>query len=150
MIVFIIATLAFSAYAVPIHLVSERCSVTLTLLLTTVAFKLVLVEGMPKVSYLTFLDQYVVTSFFLIFIITLQNVVTASIFGVKNTVTDTALNVNFWWYGRTHTRTHAHMHSIEHLRTSRTSILSLSLLPPIHTRTPSLSIKKGVTEHPYR
>jgi hypothetical protein len=96
LIMFFIATLGFCAYGVPIDALHDRCSVTLTLLLTTVAFKLVLAEGMPKVSYLTFMDQYVFVSFFLLFLITMEQAIIASIYGVADTVNDPSLN-KFWW-----------------------------------------------------
>ena len=82
LIMFFIATLGFCAYGVAADALHDRCSVTLTLLLTTVAFKLVLAEGMPKVSYLTYLDQYVFVSFFLLFMITMENVMIASVYDV--------------------------------------------------------------------
>mmetsp|Transcript_36497 Transcript_36497/g.53461 ORF Transcript_36497/g.53461 Transcript_36497/m.53461 type:complete len:403 (-) Transcript_36497:47-1255(-) len=40
----------------------NRCQITLTLLLTTVAFKFVVSDTLPPVSYLTFLDKYLLVS----------------------------------------------------------------------------------------
>lgn len=52
----------------------DRNAVSLTLLLTLVAFKFVLNEGTPKVGYLTLMDKYVVTSFLFILIATFENI----------------------------------------------------------------------------
>ena len=44
-------------------------------------------------------QRYVVMSFFLIAVITIENVVAASIFGVRNSIADPSLNPKqqFWW-----------------------------------------------------
>lgn len=52
----------------------DRNAVTITLLLTLVAFKFVLMEGTPKVGYLTYMDMYVVSSFVFTIIAVFENI----------------------------------------------------------------------------
>jgi hypothetical protein len=59
--IFIISSTTCAAFAVPAEEVADRCSITLTILLTTVAYKYVVVEKLPEISYLTFLDKYIMT-----------------------------------------------------------------------------------------
>ena len=44
---------------VPREDVADRLSVSLTLILTAVAYKYVIIEMLPKISYMTLLDQYI-------------------------------------------------------------------------------------------
>lgn len=60
---FLLTILAGTTYAVPRVNVAERLGVVLTLLLTSVAFKFVVAQGLPKISYNTCLDCYVLISF---------------------------------------------------------------------------------------
>mmetsp|Transcript_28419 Transcript_28419/g.58147 ORF Transcript_28419/g.58147 Transcript_28419/m.58147 type:complete len:510 (+) Transcript_28419:80-1609(+) len=53
---------------------ADRLSVTLTLLLTAVAFKLVMASEMPQVSYLTTLDKYLLGCNLWILVAALENV----------------------------------------------------------------------------
>jgi len=48
------------AFACPVHEVGDRLSITLTLLLTSVAFKLLLAESLPKVAYHTRMDYFLI------------------------------------------------------------------------------------------
>ena len=72
------ATLACLTFVVPVTSIADRSGVTLTLLLTVVAFKMVLSDTLPKVAYLTYLDLYVFACFLVIFIIALENAFAAS------------------------------------------------------------------------
>ncbi|XP_028408136.1 uncharacterized protein LOC114530728 [Dendronephthya gigantea] len=58
-IVFSILGLTFCSFAVDISSLDVRLNVTLTLLLTLVAFKFVVSQRFPNVSYLTRLDEYI-------------------------------------------------------------------------------------------
>lgn len=60
---FIIVGLALYVFALPVENLDARLSVILTLLLTAVAFKYVVVGFLPKVSYITLLDAYVTTAY---------------------------------------------------------------------------------------
>lgn len=53
-----LTSMAFGAFTVPWTDIADRFSVTLTLLLTLVAYKLVISTSLPQVSYLTLLDKY--------------------------------------------------------------------------------------------
>ncbi|XP_078583775.1 gamma-aminobutyric acid receptor subunit beta-3-like [Branchiostoma floridae x Branchiostoma japonicum] len=60
LILFIITALSsVSSFSVPVEQHSDRLVITFTLLLTTVAFKLVVSHYLPTVPYLTLLDRYV-------------------------------------------------------------------------------------------
>ena len=61
--IFLIVLSNFSVLAIDPIAAGERIAVTITLLLTLVAFKFVLLEGTPKVGYLTYMDRYVVGAF---------------------------------------------------------------------------------------
>lgn len=54
---------------------ADRLSVTLTLLLTAVAYKFVVASSLPQVSYQTLLDFYVLVCFFLLVVNVVENVV---------------------------------------------------------------------------
>ena len=58
---------------------ADRCTVTLTLLLTAVAFKLVIADSLPKVAYVTKLDAYISFGFVLLSILMIENAVIATV-----------------------------------------------------------------------
>ena len=53
---------------------ADRLSVTLTLMLTAVAYKFIVASALPQVSYLTSLDTYVLVCFLFLFLISVENV----------------------------------------------------------------------------
>ena len=53
--------LTFSSFAVKATETGDRLSVTVTLLLTSVAFKFVVSQNLPTISYLTVLVSYIFT-----------------------------------------------------------------------------------------
>lgn len=55
------ALMANCQYAIPRHDVASRFSVTFGLLLTAVAYKISYADGLPRVSYMTALDKYVLS-----------------------------------------------------------------------------------------
>ena len=57
----LITALTFSTFAVSIDSTGDRIQITLTLLLTSVAFKYYVQQFVPTVSYLTFLGKYVLS-----------------------------------------------------------------------------------------
>jgi len=67
----LIAALSFVTFAVNPDLVQNRLQLTFTLVLTTVAFKFVINQSLPRISYLTYLDRYVLATLFVLFLITL-------------------------------------------------------------------------------
>lgn len=58
--IFVLTTLSFAAFA--LEDLSDRVAVNLTLLLTSVAYKLVVAASLPQLSYLTVLDKYTLFS----------------------------------------------------------------------------------------
>lgn len=68
---FMINTLSFNAFQ--LENLEDRLTVTLTLLLTSIAFMLITTNQLPKVPYLTVLDKYVLVNFFLVLLIGLEN-----------------------------------------------------------------------------
>ena len=59
LIMCLITALTFTSFAVSIDSIGDRIQITLTLLLTSVAFKYYVQQFVPTVSYLTFLDKYI-------------------------------------------------------------------------------------------
>lgn len=70
--VFFFVPMAALQYCVPRQQTADRLSVSLAIVLTAIAHKFSMTSIMPAVSYLTFLDKYVVWSLLLIVLITFQ------------------------------------------------------------------------------
>ena len=68
MLLFFNVLIAFTAYAVPFDEFPDRMSITLTQFLTAMAFKYTASEKLPPVSYLTYMDLYILLGFTLMFI----------------------------------------------------------------------------------
>jgi len=79
MIIFLIDMLSFCSFSVDVSEPSDRLSVTLTLLLTAVAFKFVVSQSLPTISYLTLLDKYVLSGLVFLCCMAIQNAVVAVI-----------------------------------------------------------------------
>ena len=60
------------AFAIPVTDVADRLSITGTIMLALVAFKLFIAETIPKVPYQTAGDRFVVVSFVVCFLISLE------------------------------------------------------------------------------
>ncbi|GMH70801.1 hypothetical protein TrLO_g10960 [Triparma laevis f. longispina] len=58
---FIVAT-SLGSFAVPRDETADRSSVSLTILLTTVAFKLQIGDSLQQISYLTLIDEFILSS----------------------------------------------------------------------------------------
>ena len=74
-----ITTLGFTTAAQPPAEFADRCTVTLTLLLTAVAFKLVIADSLPKVAYVTKLDAYISFGFVLLLVLMVENAAVATV-----------------------------------------------------------------------
>eukprot|EP00002_Diphylleia_rotans_P005451 TRINITY_DN14593_c0_g1_i1.p1 TRINITY_DN14593_c0_g1~~TRINITY_DN14593_c0_g1_i1.p1 ORF type:complete len:379 (-),score=81.43 TRINITY_DN14593_c0_g1_i1:192-1304(-) len=72
-VVFLIVLCAATVQAIDVHDFPDRMSVTITLLLTAVAFKFVTNSYIPQVSYLTLLDKYTMFSFVMLSSVVLEN-----------------------------------------------------------------------------
>lgn len=63
---------------------SDRQNTALTLMLTIVAFKFILAQQLPPVSYLTLLDMYIMICFLVIIVVLLENVVLVMLIGYSD------------------------------------------------------------------
>ncbi|KAK2151359.1 hypothetical protein LSH36_366g04034 [Paralvinella palmiformis] len=62
LVMFFISALSFATFAVSPELPQNRLQLSFTLLLTSVTFKFVINQSLPKISYLTYMDKYVLLS----------------------------------------------------------------------------------------
>ncbi|XP_053385529.1 cys-loop ligand-gated ion channel-like isoform X2 [Mercenaria mercenaria] len=62
MITFLICSLAFATFSVEKDLPQNRLQLSFTLVLTAVAFKSVVNSSLPRISYLTYMDKYLLVS----------------------------------------------------------------------------------------
>ncbi|ESO92651.1 hypothetical protein LOTGIDRAFT_162572 [Lottia gigantea] len=62
LIMMLITLLSFATFAVEIFLTQNRLQLSFTLMLTGVAFKFVVNQSLPRISYLTYLDKYILSS----------------------------------------------------------------------------------------
>ncbi|BHF63520.1 hypothetical protein SprV_0200651300 [Sparganum proliferum] len=69
LVTFLICSLSLVTFAVDRSQPQSRLQLTFTLVLTLVAFKFVVNQCLPKISYLTYLDKYIISSLFFLTII---------------------------------------------------------------------------------
>ena len=72
----IITTCILSSFFVPQDALGDRCSITLTLLLAQVGFKFVISQELPRLSYATLIDFYVLVCFLITFLTVVESVTT--------------------------------------------------------------------------
>ncbi len=72
-VMFIIVIITISVYGIPVDEYGSKLSITVTALLTAVAFKLVANGFCPPVSYLTLLDKYILLAFLTLLVIVAEN-----------------------------------------------------------------------------
>jgi hypothetical protein len=70
---FLIVLMTFSVWAIEVGEIGDRLGVSVTMVLTAIAMKLQVSDKLPSISYTTFIDQYVTTSFVFIFLIVAEN-----------------------------------------------------------------------------
>lgn len=75
-----ICAISFTAFAMPTEDLADRLSVVLTVLLTAVAFKLVIADSLPKIAYWTGLDKYLNFNLLLLLFIAMENAMVTLIF----------------------------------------------------------------------
>jgi hypothetical protein len=75
MVFCMISTLIFMDFCIEFTELGDRASVTLTLLLTLVAQKFTLSPDVPKISYLTFLDKYILSCLLLVILVAIENMI---------------------------------------------------------------------------
>ena len=71
----LITLLTFASFAVPASSLNGRMKITLTLLLTSVAFKYYVQRFVPPVSYLTFIGKYILSCMIFQFSMALYNII---------------------------------------------------------------------------
>ncbi|KAI0208387.1 hypothetical protein LSAT2_006925 [Lamellibrachia satsuma] len=69
LITFLICSLSFATFAVDRRLPQNRLQLSFTLVLTSVAFKFVVNQSLPKISYLTYLDKYVLATLIILVLV---------------------------------------------------------------------------------
>ena len=70
----LINLMSLGVFAIPSTDTADRLSVSLTMVLTAVAFKLQVASDLPDLSYFTLLDYFILGSFFYIFIVVCENI----------------------------------------------------------------------------
>jgi len=68
-----LVSLAFCSFTVPVNEVADRASITLTLLLSIIAYKLIIKDELPKVNFLTLIDFYILACMALVAMISFAN-----------------------------------------------------------------------------
>lgn len=81
-----LVSLAFCSFTVPVNEVADRASITLTLLLSIIAYKLIIKDELPKVNFLTLIDFYILASMAIVAMISFANAVVGN--GVEEITDD--------------------------------------------------------------
>jgi len=74
---FVFTSILFCSFVVPPEDFADRTSVTLTMLLTKVAFKFIIADKLPKISYLTLIDKYILFCYGTAVVVIVENVLAA-------------------------------------------------------------------------
>lgn len=70
---FLLVAVSWAVFWMPIEVVADRMSLSMTGLLTIVAYQFVISGGLPKVSYFTFMDSLLMVSFLLMILAIAEN-----------------------------------------------------------------------------
>merc|ERR1712134_237751 len=73
--VFLISSVGCTVYGIPMSDLADRLSVTLTLMLTNVAYKITVADSLPQLGYLTYLDYFTVFNFVFLVILAFENLI---------------------------------------------------------------------------
>lgn len=84
---FLICTLAFATFSVEKKLPQNRLQLSFTLVLTAVAFKSVVNSSLPRISYLTYMDKYLLAAMIMLSAVCVWH---ALVTVVKETIADKA------------------------------------------------------------
>ncbi|VDM31098.1 unnamed protein product [Hydatigera taeniaeformis] len=77
LIMFMISGLSFATFAVSPDKAELRLRLSFTLILTSVTFKYVITQSLPRISYLTYMDKYVLMSLAILCVISIWHAVIA-------------------------------------------------------------------------
>jgi len=88
---FLIVAGCFSAFVIPANDVADRLALNVTLMLAAVAFRFVISTMLPKVSYLTLLDYYIIVGFVALTILIGEN----AICGISTLDQETTFAIDF-------------------------------------------------------
>ena len=64
---FMLVAMAFTAFSLTAEALPDNLNIIMTIMLTTMAYKLYIGDQIPKVSYLTLLDKYITSCYFILF-----------------------------------------------------------------------------------
>jgi len=74
-LVLIIGLMIWGIFLLPSDDLNDRYQITLTLLLACIAFNFVIVESLPKISYLTSLDKFFLVNYIALFLAAIENMI---------------------------------------------------------------------------
>jgi len=79
LLLFILCGCSLSAFYLDFDQLGERLGLILTLLLTSVAFSIVIGDKLPNVAYLTFIDKYILASYIFLISVLVESMVVSDI-----------------------------------------------------------------------
>eukprot|EP00939_MAST-03C_sp_MAST-3C-sp1_P004066 g4066.t1 len=81
--IFFLTSCGFSVFSLKIDQMGERLAANFTLLLTMVAYKNELSAQIPRLDYITFLDQYIYLGFSMVLLLVFESVIVQKAFDAK-------------------------------------------------------------------
>mmetsp|Transcript_4171 Transcript_4171/g.6713 ORF Transcript_4171/g.6713 Transcript_4171/m.6713 type:complete len:471 (-) Transcript_4171:46-1458(-) len=90
----IMVTLAFTSFTVPLNEVADRASITLTLLLSIIAYKFIIKDELPKVNFMTLIDKYILASMSIVAVLGFANAIVGN--GAEE-ITEDLLSADRLW-----------------------------------------------------
>ncbi|KAL6043632.1 hypothetical protein QOT17_023780 [Balamuthia mandrillaris] len=93
----LLVSMCFYTSAIPLDALPDRMSITLTLILTVVAFKYSVSDNLPKINYMTLLDKYVLVSFLFLYAMGLENFLISTSSSEKEVVEAWDHRLMVWW-----------------------------------------------------
>ncbi|ESO10686.1 hypothetical protein HELRODRAFT_167179 [Helobdella robusta] len=97
-VMFLICSLSFSTFSVSLDAPHTRLQLTFILLLTTVSFKFVVNQNLPMISYLTYLDKYILGSMTILAAICVWHAIVGKLAPNVISCSDVKM-VDFWMLG---------------------------------------------------
>ena len=94
---YFIISAAFACFFVDCNELAARCSITLTMFLTSVALKFAVSNYLPAISYLTYMDIYVLLGVVMIAVIILENCIASTMAAAAHTDKNFAIVAFVTW-----------------------------------------------------